>query len=111
GYGTTGQQDITASYDYLRRVTLGTINSNYIFGSTAYQVAKTEGFNKDIKWEDTAEFNLGVDFGFLANRINGSLNYFNKKANDLLADIAYPDGANIRNSGFSNVGSVQTDGI
>ncbi|MBZ4044694.1 SusC/RagA family TonB-linked outer membrane protein [Flavobacterium hibisci] len=111
GYGTTGQQDITAAYDYLRRVTLGTINSNYIFGSTAYQVAKTEGFNKDIKWEDTAEFNLGIDFGFLANRINGSLNYFNKKANDLLADIAYPDGANIRNAGFSNVGSVQTDGI
>jgi hypothetical protein len=30
GYGTTGQQDISAQYDYLRRVTLGTINSQYI---------------------------------------------------------------------------------
>jgi iron complex outermembrane receptor protein len=34
GYGTTGQQDISAQYDYLRRVTLGTINSQYIFGNT-----------------------------------------------------------------------------
>jgi TonB-linked SusC/RagA family outer membrane protein len=111
GYGTTGQQDISASYDYLRRVTLGTVNSNYVFGSTAYQVARTEGYNADIKWETTTEFNVGVDFGFLENRINGSLNYFNKVASDLLADIAYPDGANLRNSGFSNIGSVTTDGI
>ncbi|TRX35279.1 SusC/RagA family TonB-linked outer membrane protein [Flavobacterium sp. ZT3R18] len=111
GYGTTGQQDITASYDYLRRVTLGTVKSNYVFGSTAYQVAKTEGYNADIKWETATEFNVGLDFGFLDNRINGTINYFNKKASDLLADIAYPDGANLRNSGFSNIGSVTTDGI
>jgi TonB-linked SusC/RagA family outer membrane protein len=111
GYGTTGQQDISASYDYLRRVTLGTVNSNYVFGGIPYQVARTEGYNKDIKWEQTNEFNVGIDYGFLDNRINGSLNYFNKKATDLLADIAYPDGANLRNSGFSNIGSVTTDGI
>ena len=111
GYGTTGQQDISASYDYLRRVTLGTVNSNYVFGSTPYQVARNEGYNADIKWETTTEFNAGVDFGFLENRINGSLNYFNKVASDLLADIAYPDGANLRNSGFSNIGNVTTDGI
>jgi len=111
GYGTTGQQDISASYDYLRRVTLGTPNSQYVFGSTAYTVARTEGYNKDIKWEQTNEFNIGLDYGFLNNRIKGSLNYFNKKATDLLADIAYPDGANLRNSGFSNIGKVTTDGV
>jgi TonB-dependent starch-binding outer membrane protein SusC len=111
GYGTTGQQDISASYDYLRRVTLGTVNSNYIFGDTAYQVARTEGYNTDIKWETATEFNVGLDFGFLDNKINGSLNYFNKVASDLLADIAYPDGANLRNSGFSNIGSVTTNGV
>jgi TonB-linked SusC/RagA family outer membrane protein len=111
GFGTTGQQDITASYDYLRRVTLGTVNSNYVFGNKAYQVARTEGYNKDIKWEQTNEFNVGADYGFLDNRINGSINYFNKKATDLLADIAYPDGANLRNSGFSNIGSVTTHGV
>ncbi len=111
GYGETGQQDISASYDYLRRVTLGTVNSQYIFGNTIYRVARTEGYNPDIKWEELAEANIGLDYGLFNNRITGSINYFNKKSNDLLAFIAYPDGANMRNQGFSNIGSVKTDGV
>lgn len=111
GYGETGQQDINASYDYLRRVTLGTVNSQYIFGNTIYRVARTEGYNPDIKWEELAEANIGLDYGLFNNKITGSINYFNKKSNGLLAFIAYPDGANMRNQGFSNVGSVKTDGV
>jgi len=111
GYGTTGQQDIDAQYDYLRRVTLGTINSQYIFGNTVYKTARPEGYNEDIKWEELAEMNVGVDFGFLNDRITGTLNYFDKKSTDLLADVVVPDGANIRNTGTYNVGSLRTKGI
>ena len=111
GYGQTGQQDISASYDYLRRVTLGTINSQYIFGNTIYPVARTEGYNEDVKWEEITETNIGLDYGFFNDRISGSLNYFDKKSNDLLAFIAYPDGANLRNAGFANIGSVSTKGV
>lgn len=111
GYGTTGQQDISASYDYLRRVTLGTINSQYVFNGVIYSVARPEGYNEDIKWEDLAEMNVGADFGFLNDRITGTVNYFDKKSSDLLAEIAVPDGANIRNRGFNNIGSVRTKGV
>lgn len=111
GYGQTGQQDISASYDYLRRVTLGTINSQYIFGNTIYPVARTEGYNENVKWEEITETNIGLDYGLFNNRITGSVNYFNKKSNDLLAFIAYPDGANLRNAGFANIGSVVTQGV
>ncbi|TDE45441.1 TonB-dependent receptor [Flavobacterium rhamnosiphilum] len=111
GYGTTGQQDISAQYDYLRRVTLGTINSQYIFGNTVYTTARPEGYNENIKWEELAEMNLGIDYGFLNDRITGSINYFDKESSDLLADIAVPDGANIRNQGFFNIGSVRTKGV
>jgi len=111
GYGQTGQQDIDASYDYLRRVTLGTINSQYIFGNTIYSVARPEGFNENVKWEEITETNIGIDYGFFNNRISGSLNYFDKNSNDLLAFIAYPDGANLRNAGFANIGSVTTKGV
>lgn len=111
GYGTTGQQDISAQYDYLRRVTLGTINSQYIFGNTIYSTARPEGYNENIKWEELAETNVGIDYGFFNDRITGSINYFNKKSTDLLADIAVPDGANIRNQGFFNIGSVDTKGV
>ena len=55
--------------------------------------------------------NVGVDFGFLNDRITGTLNYFDKKSTDLLADVVVPDGANIRNSGTYNVGSLTTRGV
>ncbi|WP_026708246.1 SusC/RagA family TonB-linked outer membrane protein [Flavobacterium frigidarium] len=111
GYGTTGQQDISAQYDYLRRVTIGNINSQYIFGNTIYSTARPEGYNENIKWEELAEMNVGIDYGFLNDRITGSINYFDKKSTDLLADIAVPDGANLRNQGFFNIGSVRTKGL
>ncbi|MDG1871376.1 MAG: SusC/RagA family TonB-linked outer membrane protein, partial [Flavobacterium sp.] len=111
GYGTTGQQDISAQYDYLRRVTIGNINSQYIFGNTIYSTARPEGYNENIKWEELAEMNVGIDYGFLNDRITGTINYFDKKSTDLLADIAVPDGANLRNQGFFNIGSVRTKGL
>lgn len=111
GYGTTGQQDISAQYDYLRRVTLGTINTQYVFGGVVYSTARPEGYNSDIKWEELVEMNLGVDFGFLEDRISGSINYFDKKSTDLLADVLVPDGANLRNQGFSNIGDLRTKGF
>jgi len=111
GYGTTGQQDIPRAYDYLQRVTLGTLNTQYVFDGVIYRAARPEGYNKDIKWEDLAEMNIGVDFGFFNERLTGTLNYFDKKSSDLLADIPVPDGANIRNQGYSNIGSVRTKGV
>jgi iron complex outermembrane receptor protein len=111
GYGTTGQQDISAQYDYLRRVTLGTINTQYVFGGVVYSTARPEGYNQNIKWEELAEMNVGVDFGFLKDRITGTLNYFDKKSSDLLADVLVPDGANLRNQGFNNIGNLRTKGL
>jgi len=111
GYGTTGQQDISAQYDYLRRVTLGTINTQYIFGGVVYKTARPEGYNENIKWEELAETNIGLDYGFFDDRISGSINYFDKKSSDLLADVLVPDGANLRNQGFNNIGSLRTKGI
>lgn len=111
GYGTTGQQDISSAYDFLPRVTLGTINSQYIFGNTVYATARPEGYNKNIKWEELAETNVGIDFGFFNDRITGTVNYFDKKSSDLLADVLVPDGANLRNQGFSNIGSLETKGV
>ncbi|MHC0444016.1 SusC/RagA family TonB-linked outer membrane protein [Flavobacterium sp. 3-218] len=111
GYGTTGQQDIPPAYDFLRRVTFGTLNTQYMFDGVIYRAARPEGYNEDIKWEDLAEMNIGVDFGFFNERLTGSINYFDKKSSDLLADIPVPDGANIRNQGYSNIGSVRTKGV
>ncbi|UWY29629.1 TonB-dependent receptor [Flavobacterium sp. TR2] len=111
GYGTTGQQDIPPQYDYLRRVTLGTVNTQYIFNGVVYRTARPEGYNPNIKWEELAEMNIGVDFGFLNDRITGTINYFDKKSSDLLADVLVPDGANLRNQGYNNIGDLRTKGL
>jgi iron complex outermembrane receptor protein len=59
--------------------------------------------------EELAEVNLGIDYGFFNNRITGQ-STTDKESTDLLADIAVPDGANLRNR-FFNVGSVRTKGV
>lgn len=42
--------------------------------------------NPDLRWEKTTTFNIGVDFALLDNRLNGSIEYYNKKGSDLLAN-------------------------
>lgn len=61
--------------------------------------------------EELSETNVGLDYGFFNNRISGSINYFEKKSSDLLADVLVPDGANLRNQGFNNIGSLKTKGV
>ena len=46
---------------------------------------KSQLENPDLKWETTTELNVGLDFGFLNNRITGSFEYFHKVVSDLLA--------------------------
>jgi iron complex outermembrane receptor protein len=89
-------------------VTLGTINFSIFLRNTVYSTARPEGYNENIKWEELAEVNLGIDYGFFNNRITGQ-STFDKESTDLLAHIAVPDGAilEIRVS----VGSVRTKGV
>lgn len=46
--------------------------------------------NPDLTWETTEQINFGLDFGFFNNRINGSLDYYNKKTKDLLFQLQVP---------------------
>ena len=66
--------------------------------------------NNDLKWESTASWNVGLDFGFLNNRINGSLEWYYMPTTDLLMDRTLP---NI--SGYSsvvtNLGKVVNSGF
>ncbi len=66
--------------------------------------------NADLRWEKSNEFNIGLDFGFLNNRINGSIEWYNKKSKDLLYTVDLP----LETGGGSmttNVGSVRNQGI
>ncbi|MEO7174887.1 MAG: TonB-dependent receptor [Saprospiraceae bacterium] len=111
GYGITGQQDIGTDYPYLARFTPGDSSSTYLFGSDYYTTLRPEGYDLNIKWEETATANAGLDFGFFKNRVYGSIDIYQKKTKDLLAVIPVPIGSNLTNRLLTNVGNIENNGL
>ena len=76
GYGITGQQNINSGdYPYLAVYETNKDGAYYpILGEgTTY---RPNAYNPDLKWEKTTTYNVGLDFGFLNNRINGAVDYY-----------------------------------
>lgn len=116
GYGVTGQQDIGDDYfPYLPVYSvwtgLGSIYPALLPGGNAVFPVSPEGYNADIKWEETHTWNGGIDFGFLNNRIMGSFEIYRRKTKDLLFNTSYPAGSNITNKGNMNIGDLVNKGI
>ena len=106
GYGITGQQNINSGdYPYL-----AVYETNK---DGAYYPILGEGitYRPDLKWEKTTTYNVGLDFGFLNNRINGAVDYYYRKTTDLLNSVFVSAGTNFKNKVLSNVGSLENSGI
>lgn len=106
GYGLTGNQDIgnlnsIATFNNSGGANLG--------GTTQIGQAPTRIPNPDLKWESTAQFNVGLDAGLWNNRVNLTVDYFKKNTHDMLLDL--PVSAT---SGFTtkltNIGSIENKG-
>ncbi|SDH16301.1 SusC/RagA family TonB-linked outer membrane protein [Chitinophaga filiformis] len=111
GYGVTGNQDIGLAYPFLPIYTRGANNVQYPFGNGSYFTYRAEAYDPNIKWEQTAAWNAGLDYGFLNNRISGTLDFYYKKTKDLLADIPTAAGANLSNHVLTNVGNIESKGV
>lgn len=106
-YGVTGNNSVG---NYATRLTVaGPVY--YPFGTTYSQGMYPNGVvDTNLKWERSHEVNFGVDFGFLRDRIMGSIDIYNKKSTDLLYSVQLP----LESGGTSlttNVGSVRNRGI
>ncbi|HEY4112008.1 TonB-dependent receptor [Puia sp.] len=111
GYGVTGQQDGIANYAYLSVYALSNSNASYQFGDSYYQGYRPGGYNPNVKWEQTATSNIGLDYGFLDNRISGSVDYYYKKTTNLLNSIPQPAGSNFSAYILANVGDMTNKGV
>jgi len=111
GYGITGQQDGIGLYDYTSFYYLSESTAQYQLGNTFYQLNRPSGYYERRKWEQTATTNIGLDYGFLNNRITGSIEVYYKKTTDLLNEIDQPAGTNFSNKIVANVGSMENKGI
>lgn len=110
-YGKTGNQDEINLYSYIPNYSYSGNASLYQIGSDFYHVYAPVGYNADLTWEKTATYNIGVDYGFLHNRINGSVDFYVKKTTDLLNNVNVTPGTNFANQITANVGSMNTKGV
>lgn len=111
GYGETGQQDIINDYPWMTTYSISYPESSYQFGDTWYETYRPNGYDNDIKWETTRTWNFGLDFGFLNNRIFGSVDYYKRHTKDLLNTINVPAGVNYAPVLTTNIGSMDNQGV
>ena len=112
GWGITGQQNINQG-DYPSIATYHTNQhgSYYWFGNNEIIPITPKGYAAQIKWEETTTYNIGLDFGFMRNRINGSIDVYKRKTNDLLNRVPVAAGTNLTNYLLMNVGDMENKGI
>ena len=112
GWGETGQQDISTNwYPYLPIYERSDGFTQYQFGNVYYRTLRPDAYDPNIKWETTATSNVGIDLGFLKDRITASADYFYKNTTNMLNFVPVPAGTNLSNYVWTNVGSMQNQGF
>lgn len=108
--GMLGNQNI-GDYAYASTISQGGEWADYVFGGElATGSVQNTISNPDLTWEKAQQFDLGLDFGFLDNRIAGSIDVYNKKNKDLLWLVPLPKESGF-DSSLTNVGQIDNKGI
>ena len=100
--GSQGNDNIS---NYLYTDTYSIINSNDQIG-----VSFARKGNENITWETNTNFNTGVDFAFLGNRLNGTVEYFYRKTSDMLFYFTVPESLGYGGY-YANIGDMRNQGI
>jgi len=106
-WGKTGNQEIG---NYLSLATFSAGNSAVFNDTQVSTTTPSRIENPDLKWEASEQLNFGLDYGFLKDRITGSIEWYSKDTRDLLLNLPIP-----RETGFTtritNIGSVRNTGF
>ncbi|MEO5906738.1 MAG: TonB-dependent receptor, partial [Saprospiraceae bacterium] len=111
GWGITGQQEIGDYYAYLARYKFSNAFAQYQFGDEFITTYRPNGYDANIKWEETKTYNAGVDFSIIRDRLSGSLDLYKRYTTDLLNEIPVPAGTNLTNFIVTNVGNMENKGL
>ncbi len=105
-YGKTGSQSINP-YATLARLESGV---NYLGDQQVVTFIPSGSADPSLKWEITDQYDIGLEAGFLKNRLNVEIDYYYKKTTDLLLarELAFQTGFSTR---LENVGSLQNKGV
>lgn len=108
GYGVTGNQDFS---NYQSLLLMKTSGRFYYNGKWINTYAPASNANPDLGWEKKAEWNVGVDFSVLDNRLSLTLDYYQRRTTDLLYTYQVPTPPYVYNEMFTNVGEIKNSGI
>lgn len=110
GYGQIGNENISSYYPYITPIAM---RRYYTVGASQDRVngaGPSAIGNTNAKWETSSQFNVGVDLGFLKNRLNATIDFYIRETNDILMNQSIPN-----LSGFSsmvrNVGGMKNTGL
>lgn len=108
GYGVTGAEP-ASPYLSINQYSFG--DPILSEGKWIWTVGPYKNANPDLRWETKHEYNVGVDFAFLNNRLNGSVDYYNRTTKDLIYQYNVPVPPNLVSTIWANVGSIRNTGF
>lgn len=107
-YGVTGNQPAD-SYASLQR--FGQTGSFFYNGAYGPSYGPVSNANPDLKWETKAEFDFGLDFSMLDNKLSGTADYYIRNTDDLLLFVNVPVPPNLYNQTLVNIGELKNSGF
>jgi TonB-linked SusC/RagA family outer membrane protein len=113
-YGILGNEDIPP-FRYLSGIKIGESQLNYPLGNLPSQAVSVGAIatslgNENIKWEQTATFNAGINIGLLKNSVTASFDYFKSETTDMLAPTPIPATSGVIENIYTNVAAMQNKG-
>ncbi|MBO7141457.1 MAG: TonB-dependent receptor [Prevotella sp.] len=109
-WGKNGNDNI-GDFAYTTLTAMGG-SSNYYFGQNASMVYGSKAdrlANEDLKWEESEQTDIGIDFGFWNNQLTFSVDYFMKKTNGMIIDMPIPSYVGEKKP-LANVGDMENSG-
>lgn len=107
-YGVTGQD---APFDGISRLRFGPTGNFFVGGSFVQSFGPVSNDNPDLKWQETGEYNIGVDFSLNDERLVGTVEYYQKNTDDLIMEMEVPVPPNLYPTSWLNVGEIESKGI
>ena len=111
-WGKTGQQDGVSDYGWIHTYSksVGT-NGLYPIAGLDGVLYRPDNYTEDLKWETTTTYNVGLDLGFLDQRLTASLDFYYRKTTDLLNYAKAPAMSGYKNMMWQNIGSLKNTGF
>jgi iron complex outermembrane receptor protein len=109
-WARTGNQSF-GNYLHESTFTVGNAQSQYWLGDGFVTTIRPTGVDKNIKWEATRSFDIGLDYGFKNQRFTGAIDWYDKKTTDLIFNLPVAPGTSVSDFVTTNIGAMRNRGI